>query len=80
MFFLKMCIYIYSVEKFNAMQKKTGTKMTKPYSFLSCEVGVSSIFLRVHRSKNAIHKPTHTFGVKMVNKKYVFNYYRYFLF
>jgi hypothetical protein len=37
--------------------------------------GVSAIFLRVHISKNELHKPTHTFGERMVNKKYVFNYY-----
>jgi hypothetical protein len=54
-------------------------KWFRKFQLMSVEVirGVSSIFLRVHRSKNAIHKPTHTFGVKMVNKKYAFNYYRY---
>jgi hypothetical protein len=59
------------------------TSIYRSYSnsqlLLATRIGVSSIFLRVHRSKNAIHKPTHTFGVKIVNKKYVFNYYRYFL-
>jgi hypothetical protein len=47
--------------------------------YLKDNLGVSSIFLCVHRSKNEIHKPTCTFRLKIVNKKYVFNNNWYFL-
>jgi hypothetical protein len=59
-------------QAFSVFKMHISTRATK---CLSTKNGVSSIFLRVHRSKNAIHKPTHTFGVKIINKKYVFNYY-----
>ncbi len=36
------------------------------------QVGVCSIFLRVDRSKNEIHKPRSILSIKVFNKKYVF--------
>jgi hypothetical protein len=44
-----------------------------PFLCLDNFLGVSSIFLRVHKSKNEPHKPRHTFWIKMVNWKLVFN-------
>ncbi len=37
--------------------------------------GQFDLYQRFHRSENEIHKPTRSFSVKMVNKKYVFNSY-----
>ncbi len=50
-------------------------KYVLPYSFIILAInnnGVCSIFLRVDRSKNEIHKPRAILTIKVFNKKYVF--------
>ncbi len=82
----KYCMYKYclcatgEVLYLHTTRMWLGELFTVKYCLLNIGWGVSLICLCVHRSKNVIHKPTHPFWTKMVNKKYVFNFFWFFTF